>query len=115
VDDKDKWKWQPEPYPDMSQQQHDDLARHMAEHGWDDALGTIIVDEFGNMIDGYKRSQVAWELGITTAPAYVINGAERFPDVAERAARYERLRDAVNNHTVLTDEIEAWLRAQRDA
>jgi len=97
----------------MSREEHDGIRAHLIEHGWGD-WPPIIVDEFGNLIDGYKRSQIAWELGITNAPAVVIQGAERFPDEAERAVRYAELRARLNDKTVLTDEIEAWLKEIRN-
>jgi hypothetical protein len=105
-------KWQPVPYPSMSREQHDDLTRYMRKHGWDTSLGAILVDGEGNLIDGYKRSQVAWELGITSAPARVLLGTESIPDEAERAAKYVELRQALNNKTLVADEAEAWLRGQ---
>ena len=107
------WTWQPEPYPSMSREQHDDLKAYLLKHGWDDALGNITVDEMGNLIDGYKRSQVAWELGIGNAPAVVIQGAERYPDEAERAAAYAELRRAINTKLTVVDEISAWLKEIR--
>jgi len=97
----------------MSREQHDDLTRHMRTNGWDDSLGAILVDEEGNLIDGYKRSQVAWELGITSAPARVLQGIASIPDEAERAAKYVELRAAINTKTVVADEAEAWLRGER--
>lgn len=106
-------KWHPEPYPSMSREQHADLTRYMRKNGWDESLGAILVDEEGNLIDGYKRSQVAWELGITNAPARVLQGTESIPDEAARAAKYVELRRSINTKTLLADEAEAWLRGQR--
>jgi hypothetical protein len=107
--------WQPDPFPSMERYEYDDLAKYMlANNGWGD-LPAIIVDDEGNLIDGYKRRQVYMDLREHHAwpphtPAYVLQGVESFPDEAERARQYAALREAVNNHSVLIDEIENWLR-----
>jgi len=109
----EKWTWQPVPYPAMTPEERGWIRSHLIAYGWDDAMGHITVDELGNLIDGYKRSEIAWGLGISNVPAYVIQGAERYPDEAERAAKYAELRRAINDRTTLTDEIEAWLKEAR--
>jgi hypothetical protein len=111
-------KWSPDPYPVMERWQRDGLRAYMIEHnGWG-ALPPIIVDEEGNLIDGYKRgeiySQLAHQNGWpNNCPATVIQGAERYPDEAERAAAYLKLRQFTNSRPVVADEVEDWLRGQR--
>ena len=108
-------KWSPDPYPTMERWQREGLASYMLEHnGWGD-LPPIIVDDEGNLIDGYKRGEIYSQLAhvrgwAMTAPAVTINGAERYPDEAERAAAYVTLRQYANTKPVLADEVEAWLR-----
>jgi len=100
----------------MDRWEYDALRAYMIEHGgWGD-LPAIIVDDEHNLIDGYKRHHVYRDLADEygwngTAPAYVLTTAGMSED--ERAEKYAALRLAVNTHTVLTDEIEAWLRGQR--
>jgi hypothetical protein len=102
----------------MERWQRDDLRAYMIEHnGWGD-LPPITVDEDGNLIDGYKRgeiySQLAHQHGWPmTAPARVVQGAEAYPDEAERAARYGELRRVLNEKTLASDEADAWLRGAR--
>ena len=111
-------KWSPDPYPTMERWERDGLRDYMIEHsGWGD-LPPIIVDDEGNLIDGYKRSEIhsqlahqrGWE---NVCPAITIHGAERFPDEAERAAAYLRLRQYANSDVVVADEADAWLRGLR--
>ena len=107
-------KWQPDPMPVMADWERDGLRDYIIEHGGWGELPPILVDEDGNLIDGYKRAEVytvvahrfGWPLN---CPATVIQGGARYPDDAERAAAYVRLRAICNSKTTLTDEIEAWL------
>jgi len=103
--------WQPNPYPDMSQIEYDSLASYMLANGWGD-LPAIIIDDENNLIDGYKRHQVARDLGFPSVPAFVIE-TSGLPD-EERRAKYEALRRRMNSsQPLLIDEILAWLNKVR--
>lgn len=111
-------KWQPDPLPVMEPWQRDSLRDYiLANDGWG-GMPPIIVDEDGNLIDGFKRAEVytvianakGWPLN---CPATVIQGGQRYPDESERATAYARLRRYVNHRTVVVDEIEEWLASVR--
>ena len=107
-------KWQPDDLV-MERHEYDYLAaRVRASGGWAEEFGPIVVDDEGNLLDGYKRVQVMRDEGYGHAapPAYVVN-AKHLPD-AERRQRYPELRRRLNarHHEVLLDEVEAWLRGQ---
>jgi hypothetical protein len=105
-------KWEPTPYPDMSQAEYDDLAHQMrAAGGWPEGMPSIVVDDEGNLIDGFKRHRVMTDLGYSTAPAIVIQ-SDSVPE-GERAAKYAELRKNLNNQSLLVDEIENWLKEIR--
>lgn len=106
-------RWSPEPFPSMDQFEYDDLARQFRAAGgrWPEGMPALVVDDQHNLIDGYKRQHVASDLGIKTCHAYVLETAGMSDE--ERAEKYTLLRTALNNHTVLTDEIDAWLKELR--